>query len=289
MRLGLVIAVVLLVVVGSFYFISRQSTPAAKLGIQVAKVWSDSVDSISGKVYYLLDVNASNEGSVAWHFNPSFLTLTSNDSAVYSAAANYTVLPILGPSDIESGQHAVGEVAFELPTSQRPIGLDYKDPMDGIVISANSVPDVIGIATRFDPSVHYLFNGTSAESAIATWTGITNRTNALTFFGEEPGYRNYSYVFFTGQKIYVTFTFYYYKFPYDPNTIAVRAVTSDDGYDTSDVLAWSGYTGFPGSDVGHPLPAYLTGYGAETSVTLLVTVPSGQPSGVLHFTVQWSS
>lgn len=268
--------------------VSRQSA-SAKLSVEVAKVWSDKVDAPSGMIYYLLDVNASNQGTETWHFNPSFFDLISNESGVYSAAANYTALPVLGVSDIASGQHAIGELVFELPANQGPLSLDYKDSMNGIVISASSVPSVTGIATKFDPSVHYSFNGTSASSAIATWAGITNQSNALTFFGEEPGYRNYGFVFFTGQRIYVTFSFYYYKFPYDPNTIAVRAITSDDGYEISNVLAWSGYTGIPGSNVGHPLPAYLTGYGAEVSVTLLATVPAGQPSGVLHFTVQWSS
>ena len=289
MRFGLVTAVALLVVVGAFYVVSRQSTSTTRLSIQVERVWSDSVDSPSGNVYYLLYVNASNGGSGFWHFNPLFFAVTSNDSDVYPAATDYAVLPVLGPSVIGSGQHTAGEVALELPSDQRPVGLDYKDSMDGIMVSASDVPDITGTATKFDPSVHYSFNGTSASSAIATWTGITNQTNALAFFGEEPGYRNYSFVFFTGQRIAVTFTFYYYRFPYDPNTIALKAITSDDGYDITDVLAWSGYAGFPGSNVGHPLPAYLTGYGAEASVTLLVTVPAGHPEGVLHFAVQWSS
>ena len=289
MRLGLVIAVALGVLLAAFFAASKQPMPAPHLRIQVAKVWSDSVDSPSGMVYYLLDVNASNNGPGTWHFHSEHLALTSNTSSSYSAATGYASSQSLGTIDIGSGQQIVGEVAFELPMDQKPVSLAYTDATNAISLATNTIPEVSGIATKFDPSVHYVFTGTAASSAIATWAAITNQTNALAFFGGESGYRNYNFVFFTGQHIYVTLTFYYYKYPYDPNTITLRAVTSNDGYIITDLVAWPTPSGFPGSNEAHPLPANLTGYGAETSVTLLVTVPPGHPSGVLHFTVQWSS
>jgi len=289
LRLGIVIAVALLVLLTAFLVVSKQSTSSPQLRIQVAKVLSDGVDSPAGMVYYLLDVSASNNGPGIWHFNPALLFLTSNASSSYYASTGYTSSPGLGQTDIGAGQNAVGEVVFELPMNQRPASLAYTDTTGAIDIATDIIPEVSGTATKFDPSVHYVFTGTAASSAIATWAAITNQTNALAFFGGESGFRNYDFVFFTGQHIYVTFTFYYYKYPYDPNTITLRAVTSSDGYNITELVAWPTPTGFPGSSAAHPLPANLTGYGAETSVTLLVRVPAGHPSGVLHFVVQWSS
>lgn len=280
------IAVVLVLVVGGTALFASLNWTGPRSSIQVARVWSDSVDAASGMTYYLLDVNVSNGQSAAWQVDPSHFSLASNASRVYSPVENYSVVALLDASTIPAGGRVAGELAFLLPKAESPARLSYSDQA-GRALQTAAIPTVSGVASRFDPSVHVQFNGTAAANAVASWDGITNQTNALAFFGGEPGYRNYSFVAFTGQKIYVTLTLYYYKFPYDPNSIVVESVTSDDGYAVSDVVAWQ--AGFFSTPQPHQLPVTMTGYASNVDVTLLVTVPPGPQPGVLHFTIQFGT
>jgi hypothetical protein len=239
--------------------------------------------------YYLLTVNASDSGSSVWNLNPSFLSLTTASSGPYEPVANYSVVALMGNTTVSPGEHTMGRVAFELPAGQTPSTLTYSDSKGGVSIEAQGMPGISGVASRFDPSVHFTLNGTSWANTITTWAAITNQTNALAFFGGEANYKNSSFIFFTGQRISVTFAFYYYRLPSYPETIAVRAITSSDGYQVSDVLAWQETFGFSGYNTPSPLPETMTGYGSNLEVTLLATVPPGPQPGVLHFTVQFGA
>jgi hypothetical protein len=283
-RFLIITAVLVLLVGGSLVAVALNQSRGSNASVRVDRVWSDSVDAPKGMTFYLLDVNASNGRPSSWQLDPSRFMLKSNVSHVYSPADNYSEVALLSSEVVPSGQRVSGNVAFLLPDDEAPSKLSYDD--GGVSLQTTDLPAVSGIASRFDPSVHVQFNGTTAASAVATWDGITNQTNGLTFFGEEPGYRNYSFVFFTGQKIYVTFALYYYKFPYDPNSISVDSVTSDDGYAVSDVVGWQAALGVVEP---HQLPVTMTGYGSNVEVTVLVTVPPGPQPGVLHFTLQFSS
>ena len=282
----LLAGVLLVLLIGAgILAITRAETHSEPEQIQVTKVWTDRVDSPPGMVYYLLDVNASTIGPFAWNLEPSLFSMTTNASLTYYPTVNYNETAVLRESTMNPGRFIVGEVVFDVPLNQIPTKLSYADPRNGISIQTTAIPAGSGTASRFDPSVHFEFNGTSAANAVATWAGITNQTNGLAFFAGGPGSRNYSFVFFTGEKIYVTFAFYYYRFPYDPNSIVVKSISSEDGYVVSDVLAWQ--ANFP-SLGPQQLPVTMTGYGSNVEVTLLVTVPPGPQYGVLHFTVQWS-
>jgi len=279
-----VLLLAILVIAGLAVVSIYRSNPSPD-SIRVAGVWSDGVDSPPGMRFYLLDVNASNGQSSVWKFDPSHFTLTSNSSKAYSPVENYSLEALLKPSLVSPGGQVTGFVAFLLASSEVPSELRYEDPT-GFSLQTTSIPAVSAVASAFDPSVHVTFDGTPAADAVATWDGITNNTKALAFFGIEPGYRNDSFVFFTGQKIYVTLALYYYKYPSDPNSISVDSVTSDDGYAVSDIIGWQASLGVAQAN---QLPVTLVGYGSNAEVTLLVTVPPGPQPGVLHFTIHFSS
>jgi len=287
---GVIIVVVL--IAGEFVFEERLGLPVAGRGsraVKVDRVYLDAVDAPSGMVYFLAEVNASNSDSVVWHFDPSLFTATSNTSATYPSVSAYNMTVLLGKAELAQGQRLVGFVAFEMPLGQGVTKLAYDDVAGGVSLRAVEVPAVSGVATRFDPSVHFMLNGTSWASTIETWAAITNQTSGLAFFGGEKMYKNNTFVFFTGQKIGVTFFFDYFKRPSDPTTIYVRSITNKDGFAVSDVLASQTTFGFASYGQPHPLPVNMTGYGANAIVTLVVTVPQGRVTGVLHFTVQFSS
>lgn len=279
-RVVLVVVVLFLLVGASLGVLALRGMQSNER-IQVVRVWSDAVDAPAGMVFYLLDVNVSNEQSAAWQVDPTLFTLDSNASHVYFPVSNYSEVSLLEPSSVSRGQRLLGNVAFLLPKNESPVALSYGQ---GGSVRTSDIPAVSGVASRFDPFVHVQYAGAAASSAVAGWNGITNQTNGLTFFGEEPGFRNYSFVFFTGQRIYVTLALYYYPFPYDPKSISVASVTSGDGYTISDVAGWQSSSG---NIQPHQLPVTMSGYGSNVEVTLLVTVPPGQQPGVLHFTLNF--
>lgn len=285
------VALVLLVGAG-ILVVGGGMNQETKGGLGVVRAWSDGVDAPPGSTFYLLDINATDSGPSVWHLDPSLFSLTSNGTRSYAPEANYSALALMGREDIQPGHHVSGEVAFLLPADEAPSTLNYNGG-GTVSVQPVGVPPVSGEASRYDPSVHFRLEGASTQSGAITedgvtaWAAISNNSDALTFFGGETGYRNYSFVFFTGQEITVSFFFYYYKVPDAPNSLRIDSVASDDGYSVSNVLAWQ--TSFLGNAQGSALPATLTGYGSSAAVTLEVAVPPGPQSGVLHFTVQFSS
>jgi len=244
--------------------------------IEVVKVWSDDVDAPAGMVYYLLDINATNTGTNVWSFEPSLFTLTSNSSIGYQWVPNYNETPLLTGSNLGAGGRVDGEVVFELPRNQSPSTLSYSDPA-GVRLELDSIPPVTGVASRFDPVLHYTFNGSDSWGvALDTWGQIDNFST--------PGY-----VFFTGQKILASFSFTYLKRPSDPNTIVVESVTNDNGFPEFEVLAQPTALGSVATGADYPLPVSMVGHGASVAVILILTVPPGPQHGPLSFTIQWGT
>jgi Domain of unknown function (DUF4352) len=287
--LAAILCTVLLVVFAVFVgLVKLGPTPSPVEQVRVLKVWQDTVDAPAGMAYYLLDVNASNSGPDPWPLDPSLFSLTTNGSLAFHPSLNYAWIDLLSNSTVLPDGSATGEVAFELPAAQSPSVLKYADPAGREVAQTSDIPAVSGIATRFDPSVHFVLTGTSWAATVETWAAIINQSSGLAYFGGEPVDRNNTFLFFTGQGIGVTFFFDYFKRPSDPTTISVQSITNDDGFPVSDVMAMQTQFGFTGYSTPHPLPVNMTGYGANASVTLLVNVPAGHQDGVLHFTVQFS-
>ena len=271
----------------------ENGTGSTRGTLLVSRTWSDAVDAPHGMTFYLLDVNVTDAGPSTWHLDPSQFSLTSNGSRSYTPTENYSEVLLLGKSGLLPGHNISGEVAFLLPANQAPSTLGYSGG-SSVSVQPAGVPAVSGVASRFDPSVHFQLVGASTQTGaittdgITAWAAISNVTSyAMAFFGGESGYRNYTFVFFTGQRIYVSLFFYYYRVPGAPNSMTVDSVASDDGYSVSDVLAWG--ASVLGGSQPVPLPATMTGYGSSLGVTLLATVPPGPQAGVLHFTVQFSA
>jgi Domain of unknown function (DUF4352) len=286
-------AVIISIVVGALYSTGVVTTPFSSSSssdrIQVEKVWMDNVDSANGQAYYLVDVNASNSGLDIWRLNPAYFSLSSNNSATYEPSQNYSETSVLQNSTIGPEQQTSGEVVFQLPATQSPSKLTYSDPTNGVQAQTSFIPAVSATATKFDPSVHFVLTGAPWAPHVETWAAITNQTSGLAFFGGEDIYKDNTFVFFSGQKIGVTFFFDYFKTPTDPTTISVQSVTNQDGYQLSELAALQTDFGFNGYRLPHPLPVNMMGYGSNADLTLLVTVPQGHLSGVLHFTVQFSA
>jgi hypothetical protein len=275
-RLVLIVAVVVLVVVAGILSVYlKPSPPTASQSIQITKVSLDQVDAPTDSAYYLLELNLSNSGQAPWEFDPAFLQLTSNGSRSYSVNGSYNATSLLGNRSVTLGKSAFGQVAFLLPGNEIPSHLRYTDSASGITLESGNVPGVSAVASRFQLNARLTINGwpVSAEG----WTAKTvNGTDKWVSSIIVDGLiQNNSLVFFTGQRVAVDFWFEYLRQPVDPGTIRMTAVTNNDGFEVV-------------SSQPSP-PLVLTGWGSQTGLVMVLTVPPGQHSGQLSFSTQFST
>ena len=251
-----------------------QSTQAARVSLKIVRVALDQVDAPPGRSFYLLELNVSDSGPAPWEFNPRFLQVVGNDSNVYSTDSSYNETTLMEGLNITEGRYGVGQVAFRLPGGEAPSRLRYNDPESGISLDVDSVPRVSAVASRFELNARLTINGwaVSAEGWTAKTVNGTDRwVSSIVVDGL---IQNNSLVFFTGQKVAVDFWFEYLKQPVDPSTIMVTTVTNDDGFQVVSSQP--------------SLPLILTGWGSQTGLVMVLTIPPGQHSGRLSFSTQFS-
>lgn len=230
------------------------------LAVAVNKVSLDRVDAPNGSAFYVMDLNASNEGSGVWHLDPSMFRMASN-SSTYSPNTGYNRTVLMGRLDVVLGRSATGRVVFEVPTKEVPVNLSYTDKGAGININVPSIPPVTSVASKFEFYVHLSVTGTGPwVQSVISYGAVDDLNNSL--------------VYFTGQRVEVGFTLQYYKQPVDPQKIFVRSISSDQGF----VLAG-----------GPSFPLLMSGWGTQADPLLFFVVSPGQHSGKISFTVQLST
>lgn len=243
------------------------SSGRVQQSIKVTKLYLDQLDSPKGMSFYLMDLNASNMATTAWHFDPSLLTIMSNSSATFHSNLHYNETSLLGSSDIASGGHLVGKVAFEMPANQSPVKLNYDDSKRGVALEALTVPPVSALASLFNYNAHIDVNGTGPVVQGEGWGFGSMILNGVI--------ENNTLVFFTGQKVQVNLWFEYLKRPVDPATITIQSVTAGNGFQ---IL-----------NVDRPVPFTMSGWGAQAGLVLLLMIPPGQHTGNIDFSVQVSA
>jgi len=178
LRLAVVLVALVLLLGAGIIVIAGNAGRGSEGQLKIIRAWSDGVDSAAGSTYYLIDVNVTDSGPSVWHLDPSLFSLASNGSRSYGSTSNYSELALLGKQDVLPGHEVSGRIAFLLPSDQAPSTLSYGG---GSTISVQpvAVPPISGEASRFDPSVHFLLKGTSAQEeditadGLTAWAGIT--------------------------------------------------------------------------------------------------------------------
>ncbi len=231
--------------------------------IKVTKLYLDQVDALSGMSYYVMDVNASNTASTAWHFDPSFLAVTSNSSATFPSNRSYNGTALLSMADIASGQHLLGKVAFEMPANQGPTKLSYSDSQGGVELQDSTIPTVSAVASRLNYNTHLNVNGTGPTVQAGGWGFGSLIMNGVI--------ENNTLVFFSGQSVQVNLWFEYLKRPVDPATITIQSVTAGNGFQ---ILR-----------VDKPVPFTMTGWGAQAGLVVLLRIPPGQHTGYIDLSI----
>jgi hypothetical protein len=260
-------AVTVLVVGALVVGLSLTRPSGSGQSIKVTKAYLDRVDAPSTMSYYLMDVNASNTATAAWHFDPTYLTVMSNTSSTFPSNGSYNGTALLGAADIAPRQHLVGKVAFEMPANQGPAKLSYADSKGGVMLQVVDVPAVSAVASLFNYNAHMSVNGTGPTVQGQGWGFGSMIMNGVI--------ENNTLVFFTGEKVQVNLWFEYLKRPVDPATITIQSVTAGNGFQ---VL---------GAD--KPVPFMMTGWGSQAGLVLLLKVPQGQHTGNIDITIQVSA
>ncbi|HEV2137686.1 MAG TPA: hypothetical protein VGR53_02485 [Nitrososphaerales archaeon] len=231
--------------------------------IKVEKMYLDQVDAPSGMTYYLMEINASNSAATPWHFDPSFLTVTSNSSTKFSSNGSYNGTALLGVADLASGQHIFGKVAFEMPANQGPTKLSYSDSQGGVALQVSTIPTVSAVASRLNYNTHLSVNGTGPTVQAGGWGFGSLIMNGVI--------ENNTLVFFSGQSVQVNLWFEYLKRPVDPATITIQSVTAGNGFQIV--------------GVDKPVPFTMTGWGAQAGLVLLLRIPPGQHTGNIDIAI----
>ncbi|MDA4127753.1 MAG: hypothetical protein OK452_11230 [Thaumarchaeota archaeon] len=267
-RLWVGAAAVTLLVFGALVVELSLTRPSgSEQSIKVTKVYLDRVDAPSSMSYYLMDVNASNTASTAWHFDPSFLVATSNSSATFPSNGSYNGTALLGMAEIAPQQHLIGKVAFEMQANEGPTKLSYSDSKGGVTFQVTNIPAVSAVASLFNYNAHMSVNGTGPTVQGQGWGFGSMIMNGVI--------ENNTLVFFTGEKVQINLWFEYLKRPVDPATITIQSVTAGGGFQ---VL---------GAD--KPVPFTMTGWGSQAGLVLLLKVPQGQHTGSIDLSVSVSA
>jgi hypothetical protein len=263
-RVAVGVVVLVLVIAGALVAaVELGGGGSEKQSFNVVRVYEDRVDAPSGMAYYLLEVNASNSGPAAWHFDPSSLTVSSNASTAFSSTSGYNVTGLMREADIASGGHLVGEVAFEMPADQAPSRLSYADSKGGMELRAADVPVVSGVASKFNYNANLSVSGTGPVVQGNGWGFGSLLMNGVIL--------NDTLTFFTGQTIQVNLWFEYLKRPADPTTITIQSVAASGGFQIT--------------NVDQPVPFTMTGWGSQAGLVLLLKVPPGQQTGSIDLSV----
>jgi hypothetical protein len=181
-------------------------------GLQVTKVTVAQASRANG---YILNVDASFAGSGTWRVNPSNFEVVSGSSAVYTASGYIMgMVTPLSAVVLASGQHAVGQLAFQLPAGQTPAQLEYLNQTANINVHSGSIPQASTyVCQSFDPQV-----SVSASSISGSHASLQ--------FGSYQGNSGY---YLSGDQI--TFSLvatFSAEYAQNQPTVGVTAITTND-------------------------------------------------------------
>jgi hypothetical protein len=133
-------------------------------GLQVTKIIVAQGAQSDG---YVLNVDVSCSGRGTWAVSPNDFELVSAASTVFTLSPGNFITGMtspLTPVVLASGQHAVGQLAFQIPTGQIPAKLEYLNQSASINVSSQGMPAVSSYVCKTpDPQVSL-----SASSALGS-------------------------------------------------------------------------------------------------------------------------
>jgi hypothetical protein len=102
------------------------------LQITVLKAISDPPEALAGGNAYIYDVTLTGNGAASYQATSTSFTLIVSTGVAYNSTLLKAMRQPLTAAALSHGQVAIGQVAFQVPGSQLPLELEFKDQADGI-------------------------------------------------------------------------------------------------------------------------------------------------------------
>lgn len=219
--------------------------------LRVLKTTEDDVLD-SGSSYFYLLVNITYLGGGSWRVSPYNFQVRTDSGAVYSLTYSPNEENELQAVTLNAGQYALGEVAFKLPSGQKPSVLSYNSA--GFSIETQ-VPD----ASSWVSEVKWIDTSENFTYFVTAYAFIKNNT-----------------IFFrTGERLSVELTISYYAVG-TPSQIKLTSVTLSEN-------------GFSISQINPQPPVIIKGDGNDVYVMLtILDVSSSSYLGDLHLSLTFS-
>ena len=230
------------------------ATASGPVSVEVKETTVDRTsDATNGSVFYIFDVTLTGNDSVSHPVNGSYFTLIGRSNATYDASADRAVRVVLPAATLARGQSATGQLAFQLPDSDQPAGLEYQAPVQGVKVTVSPLP----------PPSRWVF---SISAVKATW--VADSTNSYYFAGAVVQNES-SGLYYSTDTLSVKVELTPYKTDDVvtdgfPDLVVTAAAVSDPGFSISSISS--------------PLPVTVSGSGNEVDFVADITLPNFLPN-----------
>jgi len=231
----------------SSFQVAISSTPFGPLSISVTQATSDPLNAQPGDSVYIYGLNITDSGQSSYPVNESFFTMTTTSNTAFPVVSVPAIQRSLASTTLNPRQGTAGQIAFQIPTAQTPVQLQYSIPGSVNETIAN-LPSPVGAISEPDPTI--------VTNIQYTWDLGFEVLNAYPYIPNDTGY------FYPGQII----------------PIVVAFTDTVDGTNEMVNLITSGTTTFSITQITPSLPLVILGYSAGINYNELVCMHAPQTS-----------
>lgn len=203
---------------------------------------------------YTFEVKAFNvDSSTYWTINPNdFLLITADNPQGYIAQPVQDEFGIFHYPSIGPEQQATGEVAFEIPTGDSPLFLEYNDSADLLYTGTNQIPRTTSWMSLIEG---FNIDFESSEGSVAFLFGQANSPDMY-----DPG----EPAFYSGNLVNVTIALTSTV----PSNITIESVSASAGF-----------------EIETTSPTLPTSFEGSQTFSVTIVAPDLSYTGSVNFTV----
>jgi len=227
--------------------IAIASTSSGPLSIAITLATTDPLNAEPGDQVYIYGLNITDTGQSSYPVNESFFAMMASSNAILRTASVPAIQSSLETTTLSPGQEIGGQIAFQVPSQQTPVLLQYDIPGSMNETIAN-LPAAVGAVSEPNPSIITNIQYTSDLGFEVL--------QASAYIPNNPGY------FYPSQVI----------------PIVVVFIDTVDGTNEMVNTITSGTITFVITQVSPSLPLQILGYSAGTNYNELVCTYAPQTS-----------
>ncbi len=132
--------------------IAISSTSSGPLSIWIAQATADPLNAQPGDSVYIYGVNITDSGHSSYPVNESLFTMATTSNAVFHVVSVPAIQRSLASTTLSPRQGTVGQIAFQIPSAQNPVSLQYSIP-DSANETITNLPAPVGAVSEPNPSI----------------------------------------------------------------------------------------------------------------------------------------